>query len=106
MLDFPFGLDKEAEIYYLSSLNALRADPQVTPVTDNMAAEMKAMGLPDQDLSLVVDLIVQWTRQNIEGEHSNDDDENGVAWYMALIVKSYEKACAPRPVSYKDVYIR
>lgn len=101
---FQFGLEKEAEIYYLSALNALRADPQAPAVTRDMAANMRSINLQDRPLSEVCSFIVRWTRESIRSQGSNDEDENGVAWMLALYVKSYEIACEPRGISFKETY--
>lgn len=101
---FQFGLENEAQIYYLSALNALRADPEAPRVTRNMAANMRDINLQDKPLSEVASFIVKWTRESIRSQGSNDEDENGVAWMLALYVKSYEIACEPKGISFKEVY--
>jgi len=101
---FQFGLEREAQIYYLSALNALSADPQAPEVTDKFAESMKEMVLQIMPIETIVAQFVKWTRDNIRAEGSNDEDENGVAWYLALYVRAYEKACAPARISFEDIY--
>lgn len=102
MVLFPFGLDKEADIYYMSALNALRIDPQVPVVTQDMAANMRSSGLQHMSLHEVISLIVRWTKESIQEQGTYD--ENSVAWMIALYVKSYELACSPNSIPFKEVY--
>ena len=101
---FPFGLEKEAEIYYMSALHALSVDPQVPEVTQGMAEHMKSSGFQYKSTTEVISDIVRWTKEYIRAQGTTDEDENSVAWSIALLVKSYELLCSPKVISFKEVY--
>ena len=100
MNTFPFGLDKEAQIYCSSSKIALQSDPKASYITNGMAAEPQFKQLVSMPFDVQVNMITRWTRESVEQQ--NDLSENSVAWMIALFSKSYEIAGGSR--SFDDIF--
>ena len=102
---FPFGIEKEAEIYLASSKLGLQIDPQANGVINhlrNAFLEEDKVDLPTDEIS---SFIVQLCRENVLGQIDNYEDEKGVAWTIALLSKAYIVACSV-PCSFASLFMK
>ena len=90
---FPFGIEKEAEIYCNSAKFALErqakdTEYQITQMADNL----KCHGIAHLPYTEILDLMVFWTEDAVRKSGWDSRDEDGVAWMIGLFTKSYIKA--------------
>lgn len=90
---FPFGIEKEAEIYCNSAKFALaRQAKEIECQITEMAENLKCHSITDLSYTEILDLVVFWTEDAVRKNGWDIRDEDGVAWMIGLFTKSYIKA--------------
>ena len=92
-ISFPFGLEKEADIYCRASKVGLLTDPNASKVIGEMTDNLKNNDFLSFSKQEMFDAVAIWTRNAVE--ELNDDSEDNVAWWMALYCSSVIKATMP-----------
>lgn len=102
-ISFPFGIEKEAEIYCRASKVGLSTDANAPKVIKEMADNLAANGIKEFPKQEIFGAIAHWTRRAVED--LNDDSEDNVAWWIALYCSSVIKATMPDcSFDYDDIY--
>lgn len=101
---FQFGIDAEAAIYCTSSYMGLHIDPQADEVINHLKQVFKQWGKADLPMKDISDFIVLLCQQNFLNQIDTVEDENGVAWTIALLSKAYI-AASIIPCSYDTLFI-
>lgn len=89
MINFPYGVKHEAEIYCTAANNGLSIDNSVPSIVYNYGVEFRNMGLDAWPLNEVIDIFIDWTQDKLDACGESVEDETSVTWYLALLVKSY-----------------
>ena len=102
---FPFGIEKEAEIYCISTKIALskqvdEIESEIIEMADNLVA-MDAVNLP---YSTILQFMVTWTEQAVKSVGWNVFDEDGVSWWIGLFTKSYIRAKNDNSYSFDEIF--
>lgn len=92
-ISFPFGLEKEADIYCRASKFGLSTDPNASRVINEIAGNLKNNEIQTFSKQEMFDAVAIWTRTAVE--NTNDYSEDNVAWWIALYCSSVIKAIAP-----------
>lgn len=102
-ISFPFGLEKEAEIYCTSSKFGLSTEPNATLAISEWAEYFNRAEICRASMQEILDSVATVTRNAVE--HMEDDSEDNVAWIMALVVSGIIKAKKPDcPLSYDEIF--
>lgn len=99
-ISFPFGLEKEAEIYCRASKVGLSTDTNAPRVIKEMADNLIANDIKMFPKQEIFNVIAHWTRRAVED--LNDDSEDNVAWWIALYCSSVINAKRPDCSFYYD----
>lgn len=100
---FLFGIETEADIYCFSSKIALESDARANDFINRLIfnfIEEDKINLPMDEIS---DFIVRLCNGNVLNQIDNREDEQGVAWTIALLAKAYIAACSI-PYSYDTLF--
>lgn len=100
---FYFGLEKEADIYCASSKIGLSNDSQSKGIIELLRGAFISERKTDLPMDKISDFIVQLCNDNVLGQIDDREDENGVAWTIALLAKGYIAACTI-PCSYDNLF--
>lgn len=103
MPTFLFGIEKEAEIYCVSSKMGLAADPQTNRVVNQLTKTFIQDGKANLPMNEITDFIVYLCNENVLNQIDNRDDEQGVAWTIALLAKGYI-AASSLPCSFDSLF--
>ena len=102
---FSFGIEKEAEIYCLSTKVALakqakEIEPQIVEMSNNLVA----MGTINLPYSTILQLMVTWVEQAVKTVEWNINNEDDVSWWIGLFAKSYIQAKNDDPLSFDEIF--
>lgn len=102
---FPFGIEKEAQIYCISTKIALSRQSSVieSEITD-MANNLIAMGAVSLPYSTIVQCMITWVEQAVETAGWNIRDEDSVSWWIGLFAKSYIQAKNDNTLVFDDIF--
>lgn len=100
-----FGIEKEAEFYCSASKLGLASDPKANEVINHLKDVYIEDGRIDMSIDEISDFIVILCENNVLDQISNSDDEQGVAWTIALLSKAYILASSV-PCIYDDLFKR
>lgn len=90
---FPFGIEKEAEIYCTSTKVALaREAKEIEPQIVEMANNLVAMGTINLPYSTILQFMVTWTEQAVKTVGWDIHNEDSVSWWIGLFTESYIRA--------------
>lgn len=103
MPTFAFGIQKEAEIYCSSSKLPLVSDPQANAVISQLRQAYVEDGKINLPMNEITDFIVQLCKNNVLNQIDGREDEDGVAWTIALLVKAYILV-STNPFSYDTLF--
>lgn len=104
-MTFPFGIEKEAEIYCKSAkfAMALQASDIESQIAD-MANNMKINGTIGLPYTTVLNYMVSWTEDAVIKSGWNLIDEDGVSWWIGLFTQSYIRATDDYPHSFDEIF--
>ena len=103
-MEFPFGIQKEAEIYCNSAIIAMKQQPSVQHTINAISQEMQSMGLEDIPYEEIVPLICQWTEENVAKSGWQRNDEDGVSWLLGLTVTAYVRSLRNRVCPFEKLF--
>lgn len=102
---FPFGIDKEAEIYCTSTKIALSQQAQeIEPQIAAMANNLISMGTIQLPHTTLLQLMTTWTEQAVQTNGWDIRDEDGVSWWIGLYTKSYLRALNDTTYSFDEIF--
>ncbi len=102
---FPFGIDKEAEIYCTSSKIGLSHQAAfVEEASTAFAKDMLDAGIAHMSFDGVVSYIVDQARMACKMNSWAMTDEEGIAWFIGLFTKGYIKAVGIMARPYETVF--
>lgn len=87
---FPFGIEKEAEIYCNSAKFSLSNHSNIYDKSvDKYANHFKTSGVIYWDIERFSSEMIIWTKFAVTQQGWNESDEDGVAFYIGLFTKGY-----------------
>ncbi|MBP3482808.1 MAG: hypothetical protein J6K28_05390 [Alistipes sp.] len=102
---FPFGIEKEAEIYCTSTKVALaKQAKEIESQIAEMASNLAAMGTINLPYSTILQLMVTWTEQAVKTVGWDINNEDGVSWWIGLFAKSYIQAKNDDTLSFDKIF--
>ena len=102
---FPFGIEREAEIYCTSAKVALRSqEKSIEPQIADMANNLIVKGVLNLSYSTILQLMVTWTEQAVRANGWNIQDEDGVSWWIGLYAQSYIRAMNNNEHSFEEIF--
>ena len=104
MPSFVFGIKKEAELYCASSKIGLSMDPQAIGVINQLKYTFIEDGKVNLSFNEISDFIVLLCKNNVLHQIRNMEDEEGVAWTIALLSKAYISASISS-ISYDELFV-
>ncbi len=102
---FPFGIEKEAEIYCTSTKVALKSQERnIEPQIAGMANNLIVKGVVNFPYSTILQFMVTWTEQAVRANGWNIQDEDGVSWWIGLYAQSYIRAMNNNEHSFDEIF--
>ena len=102
---FPFGIEREAEIYCTSAKVALRSqEKSIEPQIADMANNLIVKGVLNFSYSTILQFMVTWTEQAVRANGWNIQDEDGVSWWIGLYAQSYILAMNKNEHSFEEIF--
>lgn len=102
---FPFGIEKEAEIYCTSAKVALKSqEKSIGPQIADMANNLIVNGVVDFPYSTILQFMVTWTEQAVRANGWNIQDEDGVSWWIGLYAQSYIQTMNNNEHSFDEIF--
>ena len=102
---FIFGIEIEADIYCTSSKIGLASDPKAIDVINHLKEVYIEENRVNMSLDEISDFIVLLCNKNALHQITDREDEQGVAWTIALLAKAYI-AVSRRVMSYDELFKR
>ena len=100
---FIFGIEKEADIYCASSKIGLAADIKAIDVINQLKDVYIKDNRTNMSLDEISDFIALLCNNNVLYQITDREDEQGVAWTIALLAKAYI-AVSRHLMSYDDLF--
>lgn len=100
-----FGIEIEADLYCTSSKIGLASDLKAINVIDYLEEVYIEEDRVNMSLDEISDFIVLLCNENALHQITDRDDEQGVAWTIALLAKAYI-AVSRRVMSYDELFKR
>ena len=102
---FPFGIEKEAEIYCNSAkFEIARQKRELEWQIGSMSNDLRRLGVSQMSYERIVDLIVFWSENMVKQSGWDLRDEDGAAWWIGLYTQSYLRAVGYCNYSFEDIF--
>lgn len=102
---FPFGLEREAEIYCTSTKVALKSQGKSIELQiADMANNLITMGAINLPYPTILQFMVTWTEQAIRANGWSIQDEDGASWWIGLYAQSYIQAINNNEHSFDEIF--
>lgn len=104
-MDFPFGIETEAQIYLRSAQLALSQTSENTKkIIRDTAQEFKDNGFNLEPYDEMIIKIVEWTKENTKSQGWSLTDEDGVSWFLGLWSKAYELSLESSRFTFSKIF--
>lgn len=102
---FPFGIEKEAEIYcnsakYEINKQQFELESQINFMADNF----RRLGINEKSYKEIIGYIVFWSETMVKQSGWDIRDEDGAAWWIGLYTKSYLRAVGYCNHTFEDIF--